>query len=179
MGVARDTPTLRPSSLFPPPSLPPLRCAAGDLTKERGAVMEEWRMNRDSNGRSQEAHWKLILQGSKWVDPFPDPDPFLDPGTDLYPAGAEEGPLEAHPAGINVGRSVSVSGPMAFFNAIYTSCSSSGMPTACPLGWRRSSAASRPLPSRPSMNAGTAPRTWRWSLWGTWRMQVRFGGCGG
>ena len=59
-GLEHDTPTLRPTS----PS-PPLRCAAGDLTKERGAVMEEWRMNRDSNGRSQEAHWKLILQGSK------------------------------------------------------------------------------------------------------------------
>ena len=73
-GVAHDTPTLRLLS----PS-PPLRCAAGDLTKERGAVMEEWRMNRDSNGRSQEANWKLILQGSKWVDLclHPDPCPLL------------------------------------------------------------------------------------------------------
>jgi hypothetical protein len=41
------------------------RCAPEDLAKERGAVLEEWRMGKDSGGRAQEAHWKLILQGSK------------------------------------------------------------------------------------------------------------------
>lgn len=41
------------------------RCAEGDLAKERGAVLEEWRMSRDAVGRAQEAHWRLIMQGSK------------------------------------------------------------------------------------------------------------------
>jgi hypothetical protein len=42
------------------------RCAAGDLSKERGAVLEEWRMARTATGRASEAHWKLIMQGSRW-----------------------------------------------------------------------------------------------------------------
>jgi len=28
-------------------------------------VLEEWRLTRTSGGRMQEAHWKLILEGSK------------------------------------------------------------------------------------------------------------------
>lgn len=34
------------------------RIAAGDLEKERGAVLEEWRQGRDSRGRAFEAWWK-------------------------------------------------------------------------------------------------------------------------
>ncbi len=41
------------------------RCADGDLAKERGAVMEEWRSGRDSVGRTHEAHWKILLEGTK------------------------------------------------------------------------------------------------------------------
>jgi hypothetical protein len=29
-------------------------------------VLEEWRAARDSTGRTQEAHWKLLLEGSRW-----------------------------------------------------------------------------------------------------------------
>ena len=43
----------------------PRRCAPGDLDKERGAVLEEWRMGRDSAGRAQEAHWQLIMKGCR------------------------------------------------------------------------------------------------------------------
>ena len=32
---------------------------------ERGAVLEEWRMGRDSAGRAQEAHWQLIMKGCR------------------------------------------------------------------------------------------------------------------
>ena len=39
---------------------------------ERGAVLEEWRMGRDSAGRAQEAHWRLIMQGCR-VRPPPLP----------------------------------------------------------------------------------------------------------
>ncbi|KIY93439.1 hypothetical protein MNEG_14523 [Monoraphidium neglectum] len=42
-----------------------IRCAPGDLSKERGPVLEEWRASRTSGGRMQEAHWQLILEGSK------------------------------------------------------------------------------------------------------------------
>ena len=41
------------------------RCAPEDLDKERGAVLEEWRMGRDSAGRAQEAHWQLIMKGCR------------------------------------------------------------------------------------------------------------------
>lgn len=41
------------------------RCSPEDLQVERGPVLEEWRMGKDSVGRAQEAHWELILQGSK------------------------------------------------------------------------------------------------------------------
>eukprot|EP00877_Chromochloris_zofingiensis_P010304 jgi/Chrzof1/5527/Cz16g06120.t1 len=48
-----------------------IRCDPGDLAKERGAVMEEWRMQRDTAGRTQSAHWKLMLQGSRYADRLP------------------------------------------------------------------------------------------------------------
>ncbi|KAG1666686.1 hypothetical protein FOA52_013598 [Chlamydomonas sp. UWO 241] len=48
-----------------------IRCAQEDIEKERGAVMEEWRMGRDAAGRSQEAHWKLIMEGSQYADRLP------------------------------------------------------------------------------------------------------------
>ena len=38
-----------------------------DLEKERGAVMEEYRGNRNANGRMQDAHWILMMEGSKVV----------------------------------------------------------------------------------------------------------------
>ena len=41
------------------------RCADGDLAKERGAVLEEWRSGRDSVGRTHEAHWKILLENTK------------------------------------------------------------------------------------------------------------------
>lgn len=47
------------------------RAAAGDLSKERGAVLEEWRGTRDASGRMQEAYWKLALQGSKYAERLP------------------------------------------------------------------------------------------------------------
>lgn len=48
-----------------------IRCSPEDLAKERGAVMEEWRMGRNSRGRAQEAQWKLMLQGSQYADRLP------------------------------------------------------------------------------------------------------------
>lgn len=48
-----------------------IRCAPEDLAKERGAVLEEWRMGRDSRGRAQEAQWKLMLQGTQYADRLP------------------------------------------------------------------------------------------------------------
>mmetsp|Transcript_12208 Transcript_12208/g.26250 ORF Transcript_12208/g.26250 Transcript_12208/m.26250 type:complete len:1102 (+) Transcript_12208:74-3379(+) len=48
-----------------------IRCAPGDISKERGAVLEEWRMSRDAAGRAQEAHWQLIMQGSRYADRLP------------------------------------------------------------------------------------------------------------
>ncbi|BDA41495.1 probable zinc protease PqqL [Coccomyxa sp. Obi] len=48
-----------------------IRCSPEDLAKERGAVLEEWRMGKDSAGRAQEAHWELILQGSKYANRLP------------------------------------------------------------------------------------------------------------
>lgn len=47
------------------PPTPAPRCAPEDLARERGPVLEEWRMSRTSGGRMQEAHWKLILEGSR------------------------------------------------------------------------------------------------------------------
>mmetsp|Transcript_26988 Transcript_26988/g.69981 ORF Transcript_26988/g.69981 Transcript_26988/m.69981 type:complete len:1010 (+) Transcript_26988:157-3186(+) len=48
-----------------------VRCAAEDLEKERGAVMEEWRMGNDSLGRAAQAHWRFMLQGSKYAERLP------------------------------------------------------------------------------------------------------------
>ncbi|KAK9846440.1 hypothetical protein WJX81_003803 [Elliptochloris bilobata] len=48
-----------------------IRCAPEDLHKERGAVLEEWRMGRSWAGRVQEAHWKLLMQGSKYAERQP------------------------------------------------------------------------------------------------------------
>ncbi|XP_071721497.1 zinc protease PQQL-like isoform X2 [Rutidosis leptorrhynchoides] len=48
-----------------------IRISADDLEKERGAVMEEYRANRNANGRMQEAHWLLMLEGSKYAERLP------------------------------------------------------------------------------------------------------------
>ncbi|KAG2437776.1 hypothetical protein HYH02_011151 [Chlamydomonas schloesseri] len=48
-----------------------IRCDPADLAKERGAVLEEWRMSRDAQGRLQEAHWQLIFTGSKYAERLP------------------------------------------------------------------------------------------------------------
>ncbi|PWA80900.1 insulinase (Peptidase family M16) protein [Artemisia annua] len=48
-----------------------VRASAEDLEKERGAVMEEYRANRNANGRMQDAHWLLMMEGSKYADRLP------------------------------------------------------------------------------------------------------------
>lgn len=48
-----------------------IRCAPEDLERERGAVLEEWRMSRDATARQQRAHWTLLLQGSKYAERLP------------------------------------------------------------------------------------------------------------
>jgi hypothetical protein len=42
-----------------------VRVSKDDLEKERGAVMEEYRGNRNATGRMQDAHWVLMMEGSK------------------------------------------------------------------------------------------------------------------
>ncbi|KAL6533203.1 hypothetical protein OROMI_027315 [Orobanche minor] len=42
-----------------------VRVSANDLEKERGAVLEEYRGSRNANGRMQDAHWFLMMEGSK------------------------------------------------------------------------------------------------------------------
>lgn len=42
-----------------------IRVSSDDLKKERGAVLEEYRGTRDANGRMQDAHWALMMEGSK------------------------------------------------------------------------------------------------------------------
>lgn len=42
-----------------------VRASEHDLEKERGAVMEEYRGSRNANGRMQDAHWVLMMEGSK------------------------------------------------------------------------------------------------------------------
>lgn len=44
------------------------RIAPGDLEKERGAVLEEWRQGRDSRGRAFDAWWKA--RGSTEANPL-------------------------------------------------------------------------------------------------------------
>ncbi|KAG5041605.1 hypothetical protein JHK85_014081 [Glycine max] len=42
-----------------------IRVSKDDLEKERGAVMEEYRGSRNATGRLQDAHWILMMEGSK------------------------------------------------------------------------------------------------------------------
>ncbi|KAL2251128.1 UNVERIFIED_CONTAM: Zinc protease PQQL-like protein [Sesamum indicum] len=48
-----------------------VRVSADDLEKERGAVLEEYRGSRNANGRMQDAHWVLMMEGSKYADRLP------------------------------------------------------------------------------------------------------------
>ncbi|KAK6944867.1 Peptidase M16, N-terminal [Dillenia turbinata] len=48
-----------------------VRVSPEDLEKERGAVMEEYRANRNANGRMQDAHWALMMEGSKYAERLP------------------------------------------------------------------------------------------------------------
>ncbi|KAG5559244.1 hypothetical protein RHGRI_008965 [Rhododendron griersonianum] len=48
-----------------------VRVSMADLEKERGAVMEEYRGNRNANGRMQDAHWVLMMEGSKYAERLP------------------------------------------------------------------------------------------------------------
>ncbi|KAL3535658.1 hypothetical protein ACH5RR_004119 [Cinchona calisaya] len=48
-----------------------VRVSMDDLEKERGAVMEEYRINRNANGRMQDAHWILMMEGSKYAERLP------------------------------------------------------------------------------------------------------------
>jgi len=34
-------------------------------------VLEEWRQNRTAAGRAAEAHWQLMMKGSKYADRMP------------------------------------------------------------------------------------------------------------
>ncbi|KAL8039560.1 hypothetical protein ABFX02_10G043800 [Erythranthe guttata] len=46
-----------------------IRVSVDDLETERGAVLEEYRGRRDADGRMNDAHWAVMLEGSK-VSPF-------------------------------------------------------------------------------------------------------------
>ncbi|XP_044463820.1 zinc protease PQQL-like isoform X2 [Mangifera indica] len=48
-----------------------VRVSKDDLEKERGAVMEEYRGNRNATGRMQDAHWALMTEGSKYAERLP------------------------------------------------------------------------------------------------------------
>ncbi|KFK27236.1 hypothetical protein AALP_AA8G355300 [Arabis alpina] len=48
-----------------------IRVSKEDLDKERGAVMEEYRGNRNATGRMQDAHWQLMMEGSKYAERLP------------------------------------------------------------------------------------------------------------
>ncbi|KAK6236436.1 hypothetical protein SCA6_011773 [Theobroma cacao] len=48
-----------------------IRVSKDDLEKERGAVMEEYRGNRNASGRMQDAHWTLLMEGSKYAVRLP------------------------------------------------------------------------------------------------------------
>ncbi|XP_061347588.1 zinc protease PQQL-like isoform X3 [Gastrolobium bilobum] len=48
-----------------------IRVSKDDLEKERGAVMEEYRASRNATGRLQEAHWILMMEGSKYAERLP------------------------------------------------------------------------------------------------------------
>ncbi|CAN8253030.1 unnamed protein product [Cochlearia groenlandica] len=48
-----------------------IRVSKEDLEKERGAVMEEYRGNRNATGRMQDSHWQLLMEGSKYAERLP------------------------------------------------------------------------------------------------------------
>ncbi|XP_030953176.1 zinc protease PQQL-like isoform X1 [Quercus lobata] len=48
-----------------------VRVSKDDLEKERGAVMEEYRGNRNAAGRMQDAHWVLMMEGSQYAERLP------------------------------------------------------------------------------------------------------------
>ncbi|KAE9607599.1 putative processing peptidase [Lupinus albus] len=48
-----------------------IRVSKDDLDKERGAVMEEYRGSRNATGRLQDAHWVLMIEGSKYAERLP------------------------------------------------------------------------------------------------------------
>ncbi|XVE54136.1 hypothetical protein DITRI_Ditri03aG0056800 [Diplodiscus trichospermus] len=48
-----------------------IRLSKDDLEKERGAVMEEYRDNRNASGRILDAYWTLMMKGSKYADRLP------------------------------------------------------------------------------------------------------------
>ncbi|KAJ8766724.1 hypothetical protein K2173_005335 [Erythroxylum novogranatense] len=48
-----------------------IRVSKDDLEKERGAVMEEYRGHRNASGRMQDAHWALLMEGSKYAERIP------------------------------------------------------------------------------------------------------------
>lgn len=48
-----------------------VRVSKDDLEKERGAVMEEYRGSRNAAGRMQDAHWALMMEGSRYADRSP------------------------------------------------------------------------------------------------------------
>ncbi|XP_027343571.1 zinc protease PQQL-like isoform X1 [Abrus precatorius] len=48
-----------------------IRVSKDDLEKERGAVMEEYRGSRNATGRLQDAHWILMMEGSKYAERLP------------------------------------------------------------------------------------------------------------
>lgn len=48
-----------------------VRAAQEDLDKERGAVMEELRGRRNASGRMQEAHWSVLMKGSRYAERQP------------------------------------------------------------------------------------------------------------
>ncbi|XP_042492213.1 zinc protease PQQL-like isoform X1 [Macadamia integrifolia] len=48
-----------------------VRVSAKDLEKERGAVLEEYRGSRNANGRMQDSHWVLMMEGSRYAERLP------------------------------------------------------------------------------------------------------------
>ncbi|XP_052199575.1 zinc protease PQQL-like isoform X2 [Diospyros lotus] len=48
-----------------------VRVSMDDLEKERGAVLEEYRGSRNATGRMQDAHWVLMMEGSKYAERLP------------------------------------------------------------------------------------------------------------
>ncbi|CAI5511991.1 unnamed protein product [Closterium sp. Naga37s-1] len=48
-----------------------IRVSEEDVEKERGAVLEEWRERRNAMGRMQDAHWQLLMRGSKYAERLP------------------------------------------------------------------------------------------------------------